>query len=247
MLQVNDHNAVREIRMDRPPANALNLPLVSALQEALNSAFQDDVAAVVISGREGMFSGGLDVPELLGRPRAEIDDFWQRFFALTHALADSPVPIVAAITGHAPAGGAVLALHCDYRVAAAGSWKMGLNEVRVGLAVPSTILQALSDLIGPRNARRLAGSGSMVEMDEALRLGMVDELVAGEMVIARALAWCEEMTALPPIAMNQTRRLAKADFVARLAAADDASTATEFWFSEETQAAMQALVERLRG
>jgi enoyl-CoA hydratase/carnithine racemase len=124
---------------------------------------------------------------------------------------------------------------------------MGLNEVRVGLAVPSTILQALSDLIGPRNARRLAGSGSMVEMDEALRLGMVDELVAGEMVIARALAWCEEMTALPPIAMNQTRRLAKADFVARLAAADDASTATEFWFSEETQAAMQALVERLRG
>jgi 3,2-trans-enoyl-CoA isomerase len=247
MLQITDHDGLREIRMDRPPANALNLEMVSRLHDAIIEAGNDGVPGLVLSGGEGMFSGGLDVPELLGEPRPVIADFWQRFFALTHALADAAMPVAAAITGHAPAGGAVLALHCDYRIGALGSWKIGLNEVQVGLAVPSTILQALADQVGLRLARRLTTAGRMVEMDEALEIGLVDELVAAETVVDRALDWCRALTHLPPIAMNETRRLGKADFLARLAAADDAATATAFWFSAETQAAMHALVERLSG
>jgi len=247
MLRIIDHDQLREIRMDRPPANALNLDMVTSLNDAMAAASEDGVPGLVLSGREGMFSGGLDVPELLGEPRPVIADFWQRFFALTRALADAPMPVAAAITGHAPAGGAVLALHCDYRVGALGNWKIGLNEVQVGLAVPSTILQALADQVGLRRARHLTTAGRMVEMNEALEIGLVDELVAIETVVHGALDWCRELTRLPPLAMNETRRLGKADFLARLAAADDAETATEFWFSDETQAAMDALVERLTG
>jgi len=247
MLEISEHDGLREIRMNRPPANALNPEMVSELQAAVAAASVDGVAGLVLSGREGMFSGGLDVPELLGKPRPVIAEFWQRFFALTHALADAPMPVAAAITGHAPAGGAVLALHCDYRVGALGSWKIGLNEVQVGLAVPSTILQALADQVGLRRARRLTTAGTMVEMGEALEIGLVDELADADRVVERALDWCRELTQLPPIAMNATRRLGKSDFLARLAASDDAETATEFWFSEETQAAMRALVDRLSG
>lgn len=247
MLELNDHDGLRVIRMQRPPANALNMEMVTSLKVAVESAAGERVAGLVLAGRDGMFSGGLDVPELLGEPRPVIAEFWERFFALTRALADAPMPVAAAITGHAPAGGAVLALHCDYRVGALGSWKIGLNEVQVGLAVPSTILQALADQVGLRRARRLTTAGRMIEMNEALEIGLVDELVAPESVIERALDWCRELTRLPPIAMNETRRLGKADFLARLAAADDAATATDYWFSDETQAAMHALVERLSG
>lgn len=247
MLQITDHDGLREIRMDRPPANALNLDMIRSLQEAVAAAAADQVPGLILSGRDGMFSGGLDVPELLGESRPVIEDFWQRFFALTRALAEAPMPVAAAITGHAPAGGAVLALHCDYRVGALGNWKIGLNEVQVGLAVPSTILRALADQVGLRRARRLTTAGRMVEMAEAVEIGLVDELVAAETVVERALDWCRQLTRLPPIAMNETRRLGKAEFLASLASADDAATATEYWFSDETQAAMHALVERLTG
>ena len=75
MLQVTDHEGLREIRMDRPPANALNLEMVSLLRDAVGAAANECVPALVLSGREGMFSGGLDVPELLGEPRPVIADF----------------------------------------------------------------------------------------------------------------------------------------------------------------------------
>lgn len=247
MLQVIDHGEIRELRLDRPPANALNTPLVQALLAGLAAAVRDGARSIVISGRDGMFSGGLDVPELLELPRPAMAEFWSEFFALTRALADCPVPVAAAITGHCPAGGAVLAVHCDYRIAALGHWKIGFNEVGVGLPVPSTILMALTELVGQRVARRLVTFGLLVEMDEALSLGLVDELVAGETVVERALEWCCQLNELPPIAMNQTRRLIKAPLLAALRNADDAQVATDYWFSEETQAAMRRLVARLRG
>jgi len=245
MLEITEHDGLREIRMNRAPANALNLDLVTALERAVATAAADRVSGLVLSGRAGMFSGGLDVPELLDQARPAVAEFWQHFFALTRALADAPMPVAAAITGHAPAGGAVLALHCDYRVGARGAWKIGLNEVQVGLPVPSTILQALADQVGPRRARRLTTAGRMVGMDEALEIGLVDELADADEVVPRALAWCRELAALPPIAMNQTRRLGKAGLLGSIAASDDATVATEYWFSEETQAAMRALVARL--
>jgi len=89
-----------------------------------------------------MFSAGLDVPFLLTLDRPAIAALWRTFYALLRALAGSPLPIAAAVTGHAPAGGAVLMLFCDWRVMADGAWKVGLNEVQVGLTLPPVIFQA---------------------------------------------------------------------------------------------------------
>jgi enoyl-CoA hydratase/carnithine racemase len=166
---------------------------------------------------------------------------------LMGALAASPVPVTAAITGHSPAGGAVLALHCDYRVAARGDFKMGLNEVQVGLPVPSTIGRVLASLVGVRKAQELTMQGKLIGPAEALELGMVDEVVELDAVIGRAVEWSERLVSLPPIAMNTTRLQAKADVLQQLADSNDAQVTTEFWFSDETQSAMQALVQRLKG
>lgn len=238
-------DGVVRLQLDRPPANALDAPLLAELAAALDAAVAGGARALILTGRPGMFSGGLDVPALLPLPRPAIREFWELFFGVTRALAASPVPVIAAVSGHAPAGGAILALHCDFRLAAAGRFRMGLNEVQVGLPVPPSILAALAAIVGPRVARRLAVRGELVPMDEALALGLVDELVAPDALDAAAVERARELTALPPLAMNTTRRNVKADLLRLLAGPGDAALATDWWFGAETQAGMRRLVERL--
>src|SRR5258705_13809053 len=118
MIQTVEHGAVRELRLDRPPVNALSPELISALRLAIQAAPDDGARALVLSGAPGRFSGGLDVPLLLGVDRPAMAALWREFYALLGSIASCPVPIVAALTGHAPAGGTVLALFCDWRVMA---------------------------------------------------------------------------------------------------------------------------------
>jgi len=245
VLHIQFHDAVAEIRMDRPPANALNRELVEKLLAALETVRMDGARAVVLTGRPGMFSGGLDVPDLLTLDRRQVEAFWGLFFALTRQLAASPIPVIAAVSGHAPAGGAVLALQCDYRIGVTGKFRIGLNEVQVGLPVPGTILLALEEVVGPRVARRMATRGQMLSMDEALGVGLLDELVEPEQLLATALVRANELLALPPVAMNTTRLAGKARLSDALSISGDAAVATGWWFSTETQTEMRKLVARL--
>ena len=112
MLQINNHGNVREICLARPPVNALNPELVNLLIRSLREA-ADECGAVVLSGQDGLFSAGLDVVELVQLDRDGIRNFWRAFFELQETIACSPVPVAAAITGHSPAGGAVMCLMCD--------------------------------------------------------------------------------------------------------------------------------------
>lgn len=246
MLNSIEHGEVLEIQMNRPPANALNEEMVDAISSAHANACAQGAQAIILSGLPGMFSAGLDVPELLQLDRAAINRFWTAFLSLMKSLAGSPVPVVAAITGHSPAGGAVLAVHCDYRVAVAGSFKIGFNEVRVGLPVPRTILLAVERLVGGRWAAQLATQGLLLSPEQAREIGLVDELAEPDAVVQQALTWARQTISLPLIAMNRTRLLAKNKFIQELQSADDANVATDYWFSEETQAGMQRLVENLR-
>jgi 3,2-trans-enoyl-CoA isomerase len=141
----------------------------------------------------------------------------------------------------------VLALYCDLRVMAAGDFRIGLNEVRVGIPMPPVIHAAACRLLGPRHAERLCVSGKLVGPEEAERVGLVDEVVPPDQVVERAVTLAQELTALPRGAMTATRRLARADLVALF---DDASggeipVLLDAWFSAEGQATMRALVERL--
>jgi enoyl-CoA hydratase/carnithine racemase len=248
MLDAIRHDTVLELRLARPPANALDPALVATLLEAIQRAPGDGARAIVLSGRPGLFSAGLDVPALLALDRAGMLAFWGKFNALMGALGRCPVPVAAAIGGHSPAGGAVLALFCDFRVMARGAYRIGLNEVQVGLSVPPTIQFALRRLLGAHRAERLMVAGAMIESAEALRIGFVDELAEPDAVVPRAIEWCRGHLALPPEAMAETRRIARADLHAALDAAQGESTQDfiERWFSEETQRTLHALVAKLK-
>jgi Delta3-Delta2-enoyl-CoA isomerase len=248
MLEILRHEAIHEIKLARPPVNALDPSLVHALRVAIESAPDDGARAIVLSGRPGMFSAGLDVPALMQLSRDAFRVFWNDFFGLCAALARSPIPIVAAITGHAPAGGAVLSIMCDYRVMADGAFKIGLNETQVGLAVPECIQAALRRLVGTYRAERLMVAGAMLEAAEAKAIGFVDELVATDLVVPRAVAWLSELLKLPPVAMAETRRLARAD-ISAVFADPSALPVEDFldrWFAPEAQQVLQGLVARLK-
>lgn len=250
MLDILPHDGqITELRLARPPVNALSLELLTALREAVEQAPANGARGVVLSGAPGMFSAGVDVPALLQRDRTGVREYWREFFALCAALAKSPIPVVAAITGHSPAGGAVLALFCDYRVMAQGPYKIGLNEVQVGLIVPDCIQLALRRVVGTYRAERLLVAGAMLESEQALACGFVDELTAPqEQVATRAVHWLTELLALPSQAMLTTRRLARADLIAAYADPDalPLDDFIEGFFSEETQAVLTQLVARLK-
>lgn len=249
MLEIFDHDgAIRELRLARSPVNALNPELIRQLGVAVRAAPGDGCRALLLSGRPGLFSAGLDVPELLTLDRPAMESFWGDLFGLLEALARSPIPVVAAFTGHSPAGGTVLGLYCDYRVMAEGDFRLGLNEVQVGLVVPPVIHRALVRLIGHYPAERHLVAGQMIPAATALQIGLVDELRAPEDVVARAIEWCRDHLAMPQHALLATRALCRADLGALFDAPDATNTATfaDVWFSEETQATLKAMVERLK-
>jgi len=252
-VQSIDHGRIRELRLARPPVNALDPALCRALIAGVEGAVAGDMDAVVVSGAPGMFSAGLDVPYLmsLGEDRHALQAAWGAFFGAARALAGLRIPVVAAITGHAPAGGCVLSLCCDYRVMARSPdpkrpFTIGMNETQVGLAVPDGAQQLMRRVIGHHRAERLLVAGAMVPDEEALRIGLVDELVAVEEVVPRALAWLEPLLRLPRGPMLQTRALARADLVRALDPEHlHLDRFAEGWYEPDTQAGLRALLARL--
>jgi Delta3-Delta2-enoyl-CoA isomerase len=246
MLQTIDHGPVRELRLDRPPANALSPELIAALREAVEGAPAAGARALVLSGSPGRFSGGLDVPLLIQLDAASIAATWRDFYRLMGALAGSPIPVAAAITGHAPAGGTVVGVFCDARFMAEGDFRVGLNEVQVGIPLPPIIFRAFRRLVGPRHAERLSVSGQLISGAEARAIGLVDELVAPDRLVERAVEWCNGLLALPPQALSITRQTARADLIAEFNETEgELASLVDMWFSDETQTVLRMVVERL--
>jgi enoyl-CoA hydratase/carnithine racemase len=248
MIDVIDHGAVRELRLNRPPANALSPDLIPALMRAVDEAPKHSVRALVLSGSPGRFCGGLDVPLLLTLDKPGITALWRDFYSMMCVMAACPVPLAAAITGHAPAGGTVITLFADYRIVAEGDWKLGLNEVQVGLTLPPVIFLVLRRLIGAHQAERLAVSGSLISPTEAARIGLVDEIVAPERVIDRAVEWCQAMVSLPKASMSATRAQARSDLVKMFehGFSNELQDVIDMWWDEDTQTVLRSLADRLK-
>ena len=242
------HGHVSELRLARAPVNALNPALCHDLKQALDAALANGARGIVLAGGPKVFSAGLDVPYLLslGDDQAALLQAWNAFFDAARALIACPVPVVAAIAGHAPAGGCVLALCCDYRVMADGPYRIGLNETQVGLVAPEGIQALLTRVVGPHRSERLLVAGALVDAAEALRIGLVDELTGIDAVAVRARVWLEELLLLPRQPVLETRRIARRDVVATLQPERiDLPRFIGAWTHPETQAALRAMLARI--
>lgn len=247
LVDVSVHDeGIHELRLSRPPVNALDPTLCAAIGNAVDHAVSRGARGLVLSGGPKVFSAGLDVPHLLTLDGTALREAWERFFLAARALAGSPVPVVAALNGHAPAGGCVLALCCDYRVMAAGPYQIGLNETRGGLVAPEGIQHLMRRVVGVQRAERLLVAGEMIDAQRAFEIGLVDELADIDEVPARAIAWLRALLSLPARPVRETRAIARADVVAALQPEWirlDRFVAS--WNAPDTQAALRALVTKL--
>lgn len=244
---------VVEIRLARPPVNALDPDLCNALRNAITEAVTQGAKGLVLSGNPKVLSAGLDVPYLLslGDDRPALLAGWGAFFDAARTLASSPVPVVAAITGHAPAGGCVLALCCDYRVMARSEdptrpFRIGLNETQVGLVAPAGIQQLMERTVGKHRAGVLLATGALVDAERALAIGLVDEVASSDQTVARAVAWLQSLLKLPREPVLKTRAIARADVIAAMSPENiQLDHFIDAWTEPDTQAGLKALVERL--
>ena len=174
------------IRLERPPMNALNVEIQDALQVAASeAAARRDVSAVIIYGGERVFAAGADIKEMQTMSYTDMVDRSAALQAAFTAVARIPKPTVAAVTGYALGGGCELALTCDFRVAGDNA-QFGQPEVLLGVIPGGGGTQRLSRLIGPSRATDLIFTGRFVSAQEALQIGLVDEVVAPEDVYAAA-------------------------------------------------------------
>ena len=207
---------VATITIDDGKANALGHPILGALEDAFDRAEADGAKAVVIAGRDGKFSAGFDLSVMTSGPE-NARELLGRGAELGIRLYEFPMPVVLAVTGHALAMGGILLCCADVRIGAQGPYKLGLNEVRIGMPVPGFAVEVCRDRLAPPSFTRAIQLAHVHSPDEALRAGFLDEVVEPEQVVARATEVAADLAAsLHPGPFRMTRVTARGAVAAQL-------------------------------
>jgi enoyl-CoA hydratase len=188
--------AITLVTIDRPPANAMDIALLEEVAGTLETLAPAPPGAVVLAGRPGCFSAGADLKAVPNYGPEEQRAMVRGINRMAIAAYGLRCPVVAAVTGHAIAGGMVLALCADYRVAASEG-RYGLTEVKVGVPYPQAAIAVVRAELAPGAARSLALTGRLTDAQECLRMGVFDEALAPDSVLERALEVGAELAALP--------------------------------------------------
>jgi enoyl-CoA hydratase len=207
---------------DRPPVNAMNLELLDELVTTVEQLAADVPAALVLAGRPGAFSAGLDLKAVPAYEPDEQRRMVEGINAMALGVYGLPCPVVCAITGHAIAGGFVLAVCGDHRVASSEG-RYGLTEVKVGVPYPQAAIGVVQAELQPAALRLLAFGNGLHDAQTCLRLGVFDEVVEPGAVLPRALQIARDLAALPADVYARTKQDLRGATIERLraAAADD--------------------------
>jgi enoyl-CoA hydratase len=213
---------------DRPPVNAMNLELLDELVTTVEQLAADVPAALVLAGRPGAFSAGLDLKAVPAYEPDEQRRMVESINAMALGVYGLPCPVVCAITGHAIAGGFVLAVCGDHRVASSEG-RYGLTEVKVGVPYPQGAIGVVRAELTPAAARILVLGNRLVDADECVRLGAFDEVVEPDSVVDRAVEVARELAELPADVYARTKAELRADTLAAVRAAAAADPLLQTW------------------
>ena len=202
-LTYSVEDSVAIVRMDDGKANALSVAMIDALLAALDRAARE-AKAIVLAGRDERFCAGFDLRVMMSGPE-QATALLKRGSELLMRLYEAPLPLVIACTGHALAGGALVVLTGDVRIGAAGAFKIGLNEVAIGLPVPVLAMELARDRLVKTELHRATLLATIYAPDEAVRAGYLDEVVAPDQLMTRAKAEAARLGALPNGAYRATK------------------------------------------
>lgn len=244
-VTIEREGSIEVVRMDRPPANALDRELGAELIAAAEELGAAEPGAVVLCGTGRFFSAGLDLKLVPTLGPAEQREMVMGVNRLVAAWTAIRCPVVCAVTGHAIAGGLVLALSGDYRVGARAG-KLGLTEVRAGVPYPAGAMTIVRAELSPQAARVLVLEGGLVEPEEALALGLVDELQPPEAVIDRAVAVAGELGELPRETYARVKRQLRGELLTELEriVAEEDDPLLDSWLAPGVEEAAGAQLRR---
>lgn len=246
MIEREAHGDIALLRMAHGKVNALDLELCEALTEALRAEARSGARAVVLTGRGRSFSAGVDLRRLVEGGAPYATRFLPALDAVFRAVLDLPRPLIAALNGHAIAGGCILAAGCDHVVAADGAGRIGVTELAVGVPFPALPLAMIEARVSPSALRTLVYDAGTFAFDDAQAMGLVDVRCAPEALIPEAMAVATRRAKIPAAAYALTRRtLAEKIYDAvRLRASIDLDAAAA-WSSPETLGAISAYLDGL--
>ena len=211
---------VAVVRMDDGKANALSQGMIDALLAALARA-EGEASAMVLAGRPDRFCAGFDLRVMMSGPDAA-KQLLRGGSDLLMKLYGTPLPLVVACTGHALAGGALVVLTGDHRIGAAGAFRIGLNEVSIGMPVPVLAMELARDRLTAAELPRATLMAQIYEPDAAVRAGYLDEVAPAADVLARAKAEAARLGALPRSAYRATKVRLRGKTIAHVTASMDA-------------------------
>lgn len=205
-VEVNDKTGIATLTMCRPPVNGLNLELLQDLKTSIDEIEGNKSRGLILtSSNPTIFSAGLDILEMYKPDKDRIRAFWSQLQETWLALYGSSVPTAAAINGHSPAGGCLLATSCEYRVMLP-KFTIGLNETQLGIVAPKWFMATFLSVLPQKDAERALNQGRMFTTDEALKVGLVDETAnSKEEAIAKCEAFIGSFAKVNPLARSLTK------------------------------------------
>jgi enoyl-CoA hydratase/carnithine racemase len=248
MIRLEYHDEVAIVKLDRSVTNPLNLQLISELAEALQRVKQDpDVRGLVLgSSNDKFFSIGFDIPQLFELAEEDFKLFYQTYNRVCLDLYVLPKPTIAALTGHAIAGGCILAFCCDYRFIAEGRKLMGINEIKLGVPIPYVGDCVLQHIAGTRVAREMMDTGEFYRSEELLRWGVIDQVLPLDQVLPQAIEKARSLGALPQKAFAMIKRNRVEVVEARVRAHLEEKERFFFacWYSDEARVRLKEAMEK---
>ncbi|EDV58423.1 enoyl-CoA delta isomerase 1, mitochondrial [Drosophila erecta] len=206
-VEVNDKTGIATLTMNRPPVNGLNLELLQDLKSSIDEVEGNKSRGLILtSSSSTIFSAGLDILEMYKPDKDRIRAFWTQLQDTWLALYGSSVPTAAAINGHSPAGGCLLATSCEYRVMVP-NFTIGLNETQLGIVAPKWFMASFLSVLPQREAERALNQGRMFTTEEALKVGLIDETAnSKEEAIEKCVAFIGTFAKVNPLARSLTKQ-----------------------------------------
>jgi enoyl-CoA hydratase len=234
MIEVCEQGAVTVVRMADGKANVMSIEFCALLAERFAQIGASPASAVVLTGSGGIFSAGVDLLRLLEGGVPYIRKFLPVLSAALATVFACAKPVVAAINGHAIAGGCVLACAADKRLMAREGGRMGVTELLVGVPFPAAALEIMRCAVAPQHFEDVMFSGTTYSPAQAAERGMVHEIAEPDILVARAIACAETLAALPPSAFTLTKRQLRQPSLGRLKADATRAEVEQIWTAPET-------------
>lgn len=233
------HDTVGVLKLNREVTNAINHEMVIRISENLQEMkYESNIRSVVFSSEnEKFFAIGFDIPELFELEREDFEEFYHSFNQLCLDLYSFPKPTIAALKGHAIAGGCIIALCCDYRYIAEGRKLMGLNEIKLGVPIPYPGDCILRQLIGSQNAMEMTYTGEFYSSKKLLEKGVVNKVLPLEQVLTESIKKATSLGALPQKAFKRIKhnRIEMVETQIRRNLTEKENIFIERWFSDKTR------------